>query len=102
MILDWGIQEGYQILKIDGKSIPTCELVEYLQSKDHFEFEIQVKVFDFFPSRDTGLNHLLDVFLIQYKNYSTSKIKNFNQNIDKSTFELQKINLWGWKNFLRL
>jgi len=40
---DLGIEAGYQILKIDGKSIPTCQLGEYLNSKDDFEFEIQVK-----------------------------------------------------------
>ena len=39
---DLGIQEGYQILKVDGKSIPTSKLNEYLESKDDFEFEIQV------------------------------------------------------------
>ena len=31
---DLGIEAGYQILKIDGKSIPTCQLDEYLNSKD--------------------------------------------------------------------
>ena len=39
---DLGIQEGHQILKIDGKSIPTSKLNDYLESKDDFEFEIQV------------------------------------------------------------
>ena len=40
-----GIKEGYQILKINGKSIPKQDLKDFLNSEDFSEFEFELQVF---------------------------------------------------------
>jgi len=40
-----GIKVGYQILRINGESVPKKDLKEYLHSEDVSEFEFELQVF---------------------------------------------------------